>query len=63
MFAAAVHHPTQFNAPWAALVAFVSFVVYFVVTFAMTRWRKKIRKRMNDQVPTPLLVSVWSHRR
>ena len=40
----------QFKSPLAGLVAFVSFVVYFAATLLMTRWRKKIRKRMNEQV-------------
>jgi len=38
-----------FNAPFAGIVALVSFAIYLIVTIYMTKWRKKIRARMNAQ--------------
>lgn len=40
---------TKFGAPLVALVGFVSFIVYVILTFSLTKWRKKIRARMNEQ--------------
>eukprot|EP01138_Halocafeteria_seosinensis_P007431 gb/GECG01007596.1/.p1 GENE.gb/GECG01007596.1/~~gb/GECG01007596.1/.p1 ORF type:complete len:692 (+),score=88.52 gb/GECG01007596.1/:1-2076(+) len=38
---------TVLNAPWPSLSLFVGFTLYAVITYLLTRWRRKIRTRQN----------------